>query len=227
MPCRICCRGVVQQSLCYSRFSPGIPPIIIFEKSVLLFKKKCRLCFAPARIQGQPAISTAPRQVFRLLLVRFHSIWHRHGSRCSRYWRQQRPFKPVESDSKEHEHSTHTSCPNRQPAKRIKGPNRPREWKECNRWACVNHIDVQILAFIRADLAELNKKAAITSLQPRHQDSKKGISTAIRCITLQLWRRHSQFTQSNCRIDCATGWQLQGNLNNQSPLGSMNGGAET
>ena len=52
--------------------------------------------------------------------------------------------------------------------------NRPREWKEYNHWARAKHTDMEIIAFLWAALAELNKKAGITSLPPRHQDGKKG-----------------------------------------------------
>ena len=80
----------------------------------------------------------------------------------------------VESDSEEDEPSASTSSSKPQPAKRMKRPNRPREWKEYNRWSRAQHTDTEIMAFIRAALAELNKKAGITSLPPRHQDRKKG-----------------------------------------------------
>ena len=37
-----------------------------------------------------------------------------------------------------------------------------------------DNTDAKIMEFIRADLADLNKKAGITSLLPRHYDSKRG-----------------------------------------------------
>ena len=60
------------------------------------------------------------------------------------------------------------------PAAKQRGPNRTREWKEFNRWSRSDNSDAEIMSFIRADLAELNKKAGITSLPPRHYDSKRG-----------------------------------------------------
>jgi len=53
------------------------------------------------------------------------------------------------------------------PAAKQRGPNRTREWKEFNWWSRSDNSDAEIMSFIRADLAELNKKAGITSLPPR------------------------------------------------------------
>ena len=50
----------------------------------------------------------------------------------------------------------------------MKRPNHPRKWKEYNGWLRQDHTDMEIMAFIRAVLAELpvNKKARINSLPP-------------------------------------------------------------
>ena len=55
--------------------------------------------------------------------------------------------------------------------------HRSRKWKEYNRWSRAEHTDKEIMAFIRAALAELNKKAEITSLTPRHHAAL----TPLRC----------------------------------------------
>ena len=53
-------------------------------------------------------------------------------------------------------------------------PNRTRRWKEYNRWLRSDNTDPEIMAFIRAELVQFNKKAGITSLPPRHYDCKIG-----------------------------------------------------
>ena len=60
------------------------------------------------------------------------------------------------------------------PAAKQRGPNRTREWKEFNRWSRSDNSDAEIISFIRADLAELNEIAGITSLPPLHFDCKRG-----------------------------------------------------
>ena len=59
-------------------------------------------------------------------------------------------------------------------AAKARGPNSTRQWKEYNQWSRSDNTDAEIMAFIRADLADLNKKAGITSLPPRHYDRKRG-----------------------------------------------------
>ena len=57
-------------------------------------------------------------------------------------------------------------------AAKERGPNRPRQWKENNRWSCSYNTDAEIMAFVCADLADLNKKAGMTSLPPRQYNHK-------------------------------------------------------
>ena len=59
-------------------------------------------------------------------------------------------------------------------AAKARGPNRSRQWKEYNRWSRSDNTDAEIMEFIRADLADSNKKAGILSLPPRHYDCKRG-----------------------------------------------------
>ena len=68
---------------------------------------------------------------------------------------------PVESDSEEEEPS---SSPKPRPVKRMKITNCRREWRKYNRLASADHTFMEMMAFIRADLAESNRKAGITSL---------------------------------------------------------------
>ena len=60
------------------------------------------------------------------------------------------------------------------PAAKQRGPNCTREWKEYNWWSRSNYSYPEIMPFIRAVLAELNKRAGITSFPMRHNDSKRG-----------------------------------------------------
>ena len=70
----------------------------------------------------------------------------------------------------------------------MKRPNRPREWKEYNRWSRAEHTDMEIMAFqvIRAALAELNtaRKPELHPFRLSIKIAKKasGISTAPRPI---------------------------------------------
>ena len=85
---------------------------------------------------------------------------------------------PDEDDSSPDENEqppSKTSKGNGQaPVAKQRGPNCAREWKEFYRWSRSDNSDAEIMSFIRADLAELNERAGITSLPPRHYDSKRG-----------------------------------------------------
>ena len=59
-------------------------------------------------------------------------------------------------------------------AAKARGPNSTRQWKEYNLLSHSDNTNAEIMAFVRADLADLNKKAGITSLPPRHYDRKTG-----------------------------------------------------
>ena len=85
---------------------------------------------------------------------------------------------PDEDDSSPDEHELPPSKTSKgfgqAPAAKQRGPNRTWELKEYNQWLRSDHSDAEIMSFIRANLAELNKAAGITSLPPRHYDCKRG-----------------------------------------------------
>ena len=85
---------------------------------------------------------------------------------------------PDEDNSSPNEHEqppSKTSKGNGQaPATKQRGQNRKKEWKEYNWWSRSDHSYAEIMTFICADLAELNKRAGITSLLPRLYDCKRG-----------------------------------------------------
>ena len=78
------------------------------------------------------------------------------------------------SDADEQQAPSSKTAKGQARAAKARGANRTRQWKEYNRWSRSDNTDAEIMAFIRADLADLNKIAGITSLPRRHYDRKRG-----------------------------------------------------
>ena len=129
----------------YSNFGPTI----IFEKSVQLV----RCVWSRPVLKGSPAIS---KLEFDCISSDF-SKSDKEGAQGAQDTEDDNDnSNSVESDSEEDEPSASTSSPKPEPAKRMKRPNRPREWNKYNRWVRTDHTDMEMMAFIRAAIAELN-----------------------------------------------------------------------
>ena len=67
------------------------------------------------------------------------------------------------SDSDDQQTPASVTAEGQARAAKARGPSSTSQWKEYNRWLCQDNTMPKIMAFIRADLADLNKKAGISS----------------------------------------------------------------
>ena len=106
------------------------------------------------------------------------------------------------------------------PAAKQRGPNRKREWKQYNRWSRSDHSDAEFMSFIRADLAELNKRAGIKLpstplpcwLQFNNLNSSDNTAAIIAVVLKQNLTHHCHCRQgiSKWFWDQRPGWLWQG-----------------